>query len=75
MIERARQVHTFGMRYALDVCFCDRAWRVLHVVHGMRARRITRWVRGGFFALEMRAGELEGVRRGDQLSLVERSDR
>lgn len=72
VIEPARQVHTFGMRYAIDVCFCDRAWRVLHVVGPMRPRRITRWVFRARYAVEVAAGALDGVAAGDQLSLRER---
>lgn len=75
MIEPARQVHTFGMRHPIDVCFCDRSWRVLHVVPALRPRRLTRWVAGARYAMEMRAGELGDVRRGDQLSLVDSSER
>lgn len=72
VIEPARQVHTFGMRYAIDVCFCDRAWRVLHVVTAMRPRRVTRWVRGARYAIEAPAGALRDVEPGDQLSSSER---
>lgn len=75
VIEPARQVHTFGMRYSIDVCFCDRYWRVLHVVQAMRPRRMTRWVARAHFAIETRAGELESVRAGDQLSVVELNER
>lgn len=75
MIEPARQVHTFGMRYALDVCFCDRGWRVVHVRRSIPRGRVTRWVRRARFAVEMRAGALGDMRPGDQLSIVELSDR
>lgn len=74
MIEPARQIHTFGMRYAIDVCFCDRAGRVLHVVRGMRPRRVTKLVLRARLAVEMKAGSLRPLRPGDQLSLVDRSD-
>lgn len=72
VIEPARQVHTFGMRYAIDVCFCDRAWNVLHIVSPLRPRRLTRWVLRARYAVETPAGAFEGVGRGDQLSLSER---
>ena len=75
VIEPARQVHTFGMRYEIDVCFCDREWRVVRVVTPLRRRRMTRWVFGARRAVEMRAGGLAGLRAGDQLSLAEPSDR
>lgn len=71
----ARQVHTFGMRYAIDVCFCDRAWNVLHVVAPMRPYRVSRWVGRALFAVETRAGGLAALRPGDQLSVVDRSER
>lgn len=74
VIVPARQVHTFGMRYALDVCFCDRSWRVLHVVRGMRPRRVTRWVPRARIAVETVSGGLTRAAPGDQLSLEE-SDR
>lgn len=74
-IEPARSVHTFGMRYAIDVCFCDRAWAVLHVVRNMRPGRVTRWVPRARVAIEMRAGSMPPLRRGDQLSVEELSER
>ncbi len=72
VIEPTRSVHTFGMRYSIDVCFCDREWLVLHVVTSLRPRRITRWVRRARYVLEAPAGALEGLDLGDQLSLSER---
>ncbi len=75
VIAPARQVHTFGMRYAIDVCFCDRGWRVLHLVEAMRPRRVTRWVPKAFFVVEAPAGTFTGIGSGDQLSLEELSDR
>lgn len=74
ILEPAQSVHTFGMRYAIDVCFCDRSWVVLHVVRGMRPRRVSRWVPRARAAVEMRAGSMPSLRPGDQLSLEELSD-
>lgn len=75
VIHRARQVHTIGMRYAIDVCFCDRGWRVLHVVRGLPPRRLTRWIPRAFYAVETLEGELAGVTSGTQLSLEELNER
>ncbi len=57
VIERASQVHTFGLPYAIDVVFCDSDWRALHVVRGMSPMRVTRWVRAAY-VLELPAGAL-----------------
>ena len=53
LLERTRQVHTFGMRYPLDVIFCDRDWRVVHVVRDMKPGRMTRWVRRARVVIEL----------------------
>ena len=72
VIEPARQVHTFGMRYPIDVCFCDARWRVLHVVRALRPGRVTRWVRRARYAVEAPSGAFAGLEPGDQLSPSER---
>lgn len=62
------QVHTFGMSYALDVAFCDEHWVVVHVTRGLPPRRITRWVRGCRYVVELRAGSLpRSVKVGAEL--------
>lgn len=67
----ARQVHTFGLRYAIDVAFCDGSWKIVHLVRALRPRRITRWVRAAHAAIEVPAGTLDGIEVGEQLRLVE----
>jgi uncharacterized protein len=71
VFEPARQVHTFGMRFPLDVVFCDRDWRVVHVVRSMPPRRLTRLVWRARLALELSGGSLpEEVKVGESLELV-----
>jgi len=62
-------VHTFGMRFPIDVVFLDRGGRVLRVVERMGPRRLA-W--GGWRAwqtLELPAGTMSqaGVAAGDRL--------
>ncbi|MBA3431339.1 MAG: DUF192 domain-containing protein [Actinobacteria bacterium] len=52
-------VHTFGMRYAVDVLFCDRDGGVRHVIHGLRPGRVSRFVPGARYVLELPAGTLD----------------
>lgn len=70
LIRPARSVHTFGMRFAIDVAFCDRDLVVVgttclrpHRAHAPRPR--TRAV------LEAEAGAFErwGLRAGDRLEV------
>lgn len=60
LIERCGAVHTVGMRFALDVVFLDRAWRVVRVVRKVRPGRLM--VCGGWRAkrvVEFESGCLE----------------
>jgi uncharacterized membrane protein (UPF0127 family) len=66
----ARQVHSFGMRYPLDVLFCDRDWVVVHLVRDMSPARVTKWVRRARHAVEMPSRERSAdVAPGDALRL------
>jgi uncharacterized protein len=63
LIRRCRSVHTFGMRFPIDVVFVDRDWRVLRVVPDLVPRRIA-GCRGAAAAIEVRAGEADRLRAG-----------
>ncbi len=58
VLDRARQVHTFGMRHPIDVLFCDSQWVVRHVVRSMQPMRLTRWVARGRYAIELPRGSV-----------------
>lgn len=68
VIVPARQVHTFGMRYPIDVVFCDREWRVLRLIRRLPPRRVTRWVRRARYVVELPAGAIpDEIAAGVQL--------
>ena len=56
VIEGGRRIHTFAMRYPIDVLFCDAHWEVIHIVRGMPPMRITRWVRRARYVIELPEG-------------------
>lgn len=64
-----RQVHTVGMRYAIDVVFLDEAGRVVDVVRGLAPGRFSRRVVEATSVLELPAGTVErsGLVPGAQL--------
>lgn len=72
VLKPCRQVHTFGMRFPIDVAFCDGAGVVL-VVWTLEPRRLCRPVIRARFAVEAEAGSFErwGIRPGDGLCVVE----
>lgn len=65
----AKQVHTFFMRHPIDVIFCDGSWDVLHAISPMLRRRVSRWVAGARFVVELPPGTAAKVRAGDRLQL------
>jgi uncharacterized membrane protein (UPF0127 family) len=68
-ISPCKQVHTFGMRFPIDVAFLDAGGRLLHAVHEMQPGRLSRFVWRARGALELAAGQLHmrGLSRGDVL--------
>jgi uncharacterized membrane protein (UPF0127 family) len=66
VLRPCRAVHTFGMRFPIDVAFCDRDGFVLHATT-LAPNRVSRIVPRAFFAVEARAGCFERweLRPGD----------
>lgn len=52
-------VHTFGMRYAIDLIFLNKNWRIRKLVHMLKPCRIA-WAPGAHMVVEMAAGTLAG---------------
>ena len=68
VLEPAKQVHTIGLRYPIDVVFCTRDWEVLHVVENMRPLRVGRLVARAHFVVELPGGAVRGaLSPGDRL--------
>ena len=65
-------IHTFGMKFPIDVLFLDRDLKVLKLCRALRAGRISLCLRA-FSVLELPAGTGAGTRTavGDQLSMEE----
>jgi uncharacterized membrane protein (UPF0127 family) len=74
LIRPASAIHTFFMRFAIDVVFIDRDGVVLRVVPALRPWRLAAR-RGARSVLELPAGEAaaRGIGPGDRLDLVRRN--
>jgi len=70
VLPKVRAVHTFGMRFAIDVAFCDRDLVVVDTAT-MRPWRIGLPRRRARSVIEAQAGAFDrwGVRVGDHLEL------
>ena len=67
-------IHTFGMRFPIDVAFLDRRLRVKRVYHGLAPFRWTWLVWGARSVLELASGSLAntGTAVGDELQFSSR---
>ena len=72
VLRPCRQVHTLGMRFAIDVAFCDREGVVLRTVT-VPPWRVTRVVWRSGFVVEAAAGSFERWRlqAGDTIEVKE----
>ena len=70
VLPRTRSVHTIGMRFPIDVAFCDRDLLVLDTAR-VAPLRMTVPRRGCRLVIEAEAGAFErwGLRAGDRLEL------
>ncbi len=70
VLPRTRSVHTFGMKFAVDVAFCDKELVVVGVTR-LQPWRMSVPRRGGRSVIEAQAGAFErwGLKVGDHLEL------
>jgi uncharacterized membrane protein (UPF0127 family) len=69
VIAPTNAIHTFFMRFAIDVAFVDRTGRVVKICAAVKPWKIA-WAWGGYAVLETAANALDGLRPGDVLSLT-----
>jgi uncharacterized membrane protein (UPF0127 family) len=58
VLRPCRQVHSIGMRFPIDVAFCDRDGFVLHIA-SLSPWRLSRPVPRAYFAIEAGAGAFD----------------
>ena len=64
-------IHTFFMRFAIDVLFLDKGLKVVRVLEGLKPWRLSPWVFSAHSVLELAAGTLQGsVETGDVLEIA-----
>lgn len=69
-IEPCNQVHTFNMRFAIDVIFIDKNNKILYIEDSMRPGKVSKVVRHARGVVELCAGRAAecGIKTGDILS-------
>ena len=70
LLKPCPQIHTCFMRFDLDVIFCNQAGEILCIIEQMRPWRMSKFVRGASWTLELTGGSLQGrLKVGDKLIL------
>lgn len=63
-------IHTFFMRFPIDVLFLDKNLKVVRVIESLRPWRLSPWVWRARSVLELAGGALRGrAAAGDELSI------
>lgn len=71
LIEPCNSIHTFFMKYALDIVFLDSHNVVVKVIRGLRPWRMTWMYFGAVKTLELPAGKLPPEITKDQILEIE----
>ena len=68
-ISNCNSIHTFFMRFPIDVIFVDKALKVKNVYYGIKPWRVTFPLFGANSVFELAAGSLQekSISKGDQL--------
>lgn len=71
LIKPCRSVHTFGMKMAIDVAFCDKTMRVIDVVPNMKPGRfgLPRWKAAAVLEAESGSFDRWNLKPGSHLEI------
>jgi len=69
---RCNSIHSFFMRFKLDVLFLDRSQRVVFMIQGMPPNRIGPVVKNSQWAIELPAGTIASTmtKAGDEIAIL-----
>ncbi len=70
LVTNTNSIHTFFMRYSIDVLFVDKEFRIIKIYRSIKPWRMTRMVWKARHALELMSGTVpENVEAGDRLEI------
>ena len=71
-IPQCQSIHTWGMQFAIDAVFVDKAWRIVALHQQVGPWRLTQphWKAWGVLEIPAGTGAKIGLQTGDQLRLV-----
>ena len=70
-LDPCSQVHTFFMKFSIDVVFLDSECKVVRILPDLVPWRVSPWVWGARSVLELAAGEVaDKIKEGDVLEMI-----
>ena len=72
LIDNCSSIHTFWMRYPIDILFLDSGNRVIRFFENLKPFRVTPFVRGAVKTIELKSGSIRAgsLKTGDCLKLI-----
>ena len=72
LIDNCSSIHTFWMRYPIDILFLDSDNRVIRFFEDLKPFRVTPFIRGAVKTVELKSGTVKAclINIGDCLKLV-----
>lgn len=67
LISHCKQVHTFGMRFRIDVIFLSETGEIIYVENDMRSGNISKYIKKAYQVLELKSGAVQeyNIKSGD----------
>lgn len=68
LIKKCNSIHTFGMKYSLDVVYLNRHYKVVKLVENIKPRRMSLCLKARH-TLELLSGEISRLKIKDDMTL------
>lgn len=59
LLKNCNQVHTFGMKFPIDVIFISKDGEILHLEHDMGPGKVSPHVKNAYWVLELKSGSCQ----------------
>ena len=71
MIKPCNSIHTFGMKFPIDVAFVDKDNKVIHIMARTEKGKISPVIKGSKYVIEAGSGEFESksLEVGDMIEI------
>ena len=72
LIKPCSSIHTFFMKFPIDVVFMDRRFKVIHIIENMQASKQSGYIKKSYQVLELSAGMCRkyGISKNSILDIV-----